>query len=397
MLVALLSALEPAGEGASCPKGFLVVGGRTVIQRQASLAMALGCERIICLSDGLPTELVEVQHMVERAGLRFHAIRDRTALHALATASDQVLVIADGVLPERTLVQGLLGHRMAVLSLPETEGLQAGFERLDRDRCWAGAARCSGAEIERLADLPRDIDPLGALMRSALQAGRPVVPLPNGALVSGHWSRVDNAHAAASVGKALLRQGFTAARWVAPGNALADRLVLGNADELMRRPGWRAAILAATVAGFGAATLAVQFGHLVPALLLLAAGCMALRAFATLRQLAGERVETAPDRLWRWPIMVTDLVLLALFVQADRMFLAEGAAYPLIVLLLGLHLWRLMPNPDIRMAGEERPALLILLALAAATGNPAPAIATLSLVALVAIFVTLRKDRLTGA
>lgn len=397
MLVALLSVLEPAGEGASCPKGFLVVGGRTVIERQAGLAMAMGCERIVCLAEGLPPELVAVQHMVERAGLKFHAIRDRTALHALATASDQVLVIAAGVLPDRTLMQELVGDRMAVLSLPETEGLQAGYERLDRDRCWAGVARCSGAEIERLAELPRDIDPLAALMRSALQTGRPVVALPDGALMSGQWQRVDTAQRAAIVGKALLRQGFTTARWVAPGNALADRIVLGNADDFMRRPGQRAAILGTAVVGFGGATLAVQFGHLALALVVLAAGSIGLRAFATLRHLAGEPGERSPDRLWHWPTMVTDLLLLALFVQADRMFLAEGSPYPLAVLLLGLHLWRLVPNADVLAAGEERPALLILLALAVATGNPAPAIAVLSIIVLAVIFVTLRKDRLTGA
>lgn len=397
MLVALLSVLEPAGEGASCPKGFLVVGGRTVIARQASLAMAMGCERIICLSEGLPPELVEVQHMVERAGLRFHAIRDRTALHALATASDQVLVIADGVLPDRALLQSLVGNRMAVLSLPDAEGLQAGYERLDRDRCWAGVARCSGAEIERLAELPRDIDPLGALMRSALQTGRPVVPLPEDALTSGQWRRVDNAPMAASVGKAVLLQGFTAARWPAPGNALVDRLVLRHADELMRRPGRRAGILGAVVAGFAAATLAVHLGHLVPALLVLAIGSGALRAYATLRQLGSDRAERAPVRIWDWPLMVTDVLLLGLFALAGRMFLAEGSLYPLIVMLLGLHLCRLTSNPDVRIAGEERPVLLILLALAAASGNPAPVIALLSLAVLGLVFATLGRDRLTGA
>lgn len=397
MLVALLSVLEPAGEGASCPKGFLVVGGRTVIERQASLAMAMGCERIVCLSEGLPPELVEVQHMVERAGLRFHAIRDRTALHALATASDQVLVIADGVLPDRTLLQGLVGNRMAVLSLPDTEGLQAGYERLDRDRCWAGVARCSGAEIERLAELPRDIDPLAALMRSALQTGRPVVPLPEDALTSGQWRRVDSAPMAASVGKALLLQGFAAARWPAPGNALADRLVLRHADDLMRRPGRRAGILGGAVAGFAAATLAVHLGHLALALLVLALGSGALRAYTTLRQLSSERAERAPVRIWDWPLLVTDALLLGLFALADRMFLAEGSLYPLIIVLLGLHLCRMTPHPDVRMAGEERTVLLIALALAAASGNPAPAIALLSLAVLGVVFATLGKDRLTGA
>lgn len=393
MLVALLSTLEQAGDGASCPRGFLHVGGRTVIERQAALALGLGCERIICVAEGLPPELIALQHQVEHAGARFHAVSGREALHVLVSATDEVLVIADGMLPEKSALQTLIGNRKGVLAIPAAEGLPAGYERIDRDWCWAGVARCAGADVERIADLPRDIDPLGALMRSALQAGRPVIPVPDGVLTNGQWWLVANASSASAAGRSILSQGFRPARWSAPGNALIDRIVLRHADDLLRKVAHRAGLWATAGLGLAGAIAAAYLGTLPWSLFAVLIATIALRALAVLQQVGSDTV--APSA--RLKQIIPDLALLAVFLIFGPMLPGDGPIYPLLVLLGGMHLCERMVWQDVRDFGTERPALLMLLLLTSSIGETSFALQLLSLAVLAVIFVVLSRDRITPA
>ena len=393
MLVALLSTLELAGDGASCPRGFLHVGGRTVIERQASFALALGCERIVCIAEGLPPEVIQLQHQVERSGARFHAVRGREALHSLVSASDEVLIIADGILPDMAPLQALVGNRKGVLAIPESEGLAAGYERIDRDWCWAGVARCSGAEVERLSDLPRDVDPLAALMRCALQAGRPIIPLPDGVLVNGLWWLVGNANTALAAGRSILSRGFRPSRWSAPGNALIDRIVLRHADDLLRRAGHRIALWATAIAGLIGAVSTAYVGYPTWALFSLVLSALALRALVVAQQVDSEAITPAV----RLEQAIPDLALLTVFLILGPMLRSESTIYPLLVLLGGLHICERLTPEEVRDFGVERPALLVLLMLASSIGETGFALQLLSLAILGVVFVVLGKDRITGA
>lgn len=393
MLVALLSTLELAGDGASCARGFLHVGGRTVIERQAALALALGCERVICIAEGLPPELVSLQHQVEHAGARFHAVRGREALHALVSASDEVLVMADGTLPENGALQSLIGNRKGVLAIPAAEGLPAGYERIDRDWCWAGVARCAGADVERLAELPRDVDPLAALMRSALQAGRPIIPVPDGALVNGQWWLVGNANTALAAGRSILSQGFRPAQWSAPGNALIDRIVLRHADDLLRKAAHRVGLWATAATGLVGAIAAAYLGTLPWALFAVLIAAVAARALTVIEQIGSDTV-TPGIRLIQ---AIPDLALLAVMLIFGPLVPGDGAIYPLLVLLGGLHICARLAPLKVRDFGAERPAMLVLLVLASIIGETGFALQVMSLAVLAAVFVVLGKERITGA
>ena len=65
MRVALLSTLEPSADDATTPRGLLRLGGRSIVHHQLATALALGCERVICLADGLPGEVIAIQHAAE--------------------------------------------------------------------------------------------------------------------------------------------------------------------------------------------------------------------------------------------------------------------------------------------------------------------------------------------
>lgn len=174
--------LEPAAAGGAEPRAFLRVGGLSVAHQQLGLALALNCQRVVCIARGLAPELVEMQHAAERAGTQFHAIPGPRPLVGLVTAADDVVVLGDGLFASVEEAAALLEKGPGVLVQPIDQGLIAGFERIDLNSASAAAMRLPGRLIERLAELPVDCDAVSALQRIALQAGVPQrqIAVPDG-------------------------------------------------------------------------------------------------------------------------------------------------------------------------------------------------------------------------
>ena len=175
--VALLSLLEPSAEG-QVPRAFLRVGGLTVARQQLGIALALECERIVCLAPSLTPDIVQLQHLAEAQGAQFHIIPGPRSLLGLITASDELIVLADGLFSSTAEAVDLLSAGQAVLVQPIEQGLAAGFERIDLNHAAAGAIRIPGRLVEQIATLPADCDPVSALQRIALQAGVRQRPIP---------------------------------------------------------------------------------------------------------------------------------------------------------------------------------------------------------------------------
>ncbi len=171
MRIALLSMLEPAGFGNEPLRAFLNVGGSSIARHQLALVMALGCQKIICLARNLTPELVNLQHEIERAGARFHCVNSSVALGGLITATDEVVVVTDGLVLPLHLIDTVAPGTSFVLVQPVEVGIAAGFERIDSSYATAGLMRIPGRLVERLSELPSDCDVVSALTRIALQAG----------------------------------------------------------------------------------------------------------------------------------------------------------------------------------------------------------------------------------
>lgn len=393
MLVALLSSLEPAGEGATCPRAFLKIAGRSVIERQVDLALALRCERVICVAAGITPEILAAQRVAEREGRQFHAVRSIEALRVQVSAADELLVIADGVLPDADLLGAAFAQRRGVAAFPADMALAHGFERIDAGQAWAGALRCSGGDLERLADLPADIDPLSALMRATLQTGRAIVPIPAEALAEGRWPLIDTAQKARSAGRRTVERRFVPAPWSAPLNAAADRITGMQADRLLRGGGSGVWLLGggALLALGGLVTTGA--GYLTAGLGLLGLAAALIRGW---RGLAIMR-EAPPGWTTAAPMLVWDAALLA------AVFAYVGTAgwndvlFPLLVLLGLLHGAATMAAGGLRAAMEDRMALALLLAVAASQMVLSGMVQALCL-ALVAVCILIaRQVQLTRA
>ena len=397
MRVALLSTMESLDAEGGDPRGFLFVAGRSVVQHQLECALALGCEKIACQAFGLPKELLALQHLAELAGAQFQVISGPRTLSGMVKAGDELMVFADGMLPEPALAETLLAHRPTVLVLPADEGMATGFERVDRDYAWAGLFTVRGQAIERLGDLPPDADPIAGLLRIALQAGARITPMPPGILASREWGLVRSEADAAEFETAWLNRHVQAASFAAPSLAMADRAATHIVQQGHARSVSGEAILAV------AAGLAVIAG-LTGWLWLPAAG-MALLALAyfiawtggTLLAIEGVGSSLRKSSRWIAPWLGAGFDALLVFLAAlansgsNRNFVIFGVT----ALLIALRLGSALPLGKWKILLADRTLLAIALSLAAYFSELIVVTQALTIIFLAAILIDTSRSKIT--
>jgi len=252
--IALLSALgDPVASVGERP-AFRRFAGKSVLAHQIDCAAHLECVRVVCLAPQHGPDLASARTYAERAGLRFEAVDSLLRLAAQVTADDEVVLFADGLLPDPGEVVNVLAHRPAILAFPDQPAVERGFERIDATRAWSGVLRARGACVAQLADVPPDCELGSTLLRTALQGGTPIAELAPEMLDDGAWQRrVDRQVAAASEWRWITRQARPAP-FTAPGLALAERMGLRWARDFgggrwARLPHWLAAIACMGAAG----------------------------------------------------------------------------------------------------------------------------------------------------
>ena len=270
MRIGLIAAHRRSDDGPL--RAALPLAGRSVMGWQAALLQSLGVERVLCLVDAPDAGVLALQHGLEGEGVQFHALRGFGALPALVRDEDDLIVIADGLVPAADVVDAVFGRQgvlaRGVASLPADHPLVAAhpddFERIDAGRRWAGLLVMRGAPVQQLADLPEDSDAIALLLRLALQAGTPLRDLGAPGLSAEQWLLATNAGAAARHGTTLIARAAPAADPRAPGRALAAAMVrslmpcgLGRGAQVSGGLALLALLagLAASAAGFAAAGL----------------------------------------------------------------------------------------------------------------------------------------------
>lgn len=211
----------------------LMLGGRSVLAWQINLARDLGCERIICHCDA-PGELVlALQQQVEETGGEFHAIRSNLQLASIMRADDELVMLLDGLLADREVAMAFTGPnaslRKGIATIPANHTLAADqsedFERIDRDRRWAGFAVMHAGQVQKLADLPPDSDAMSLLLRLGLQARVECRDLSDEALEGDRWMLAVAADNLAGREHALITLSAATPAWTGPGSAIGAAFV----------------------------------------------------------------------------------------------------------------------------------------------------------------------------
>jgi hypothetical protein len=389
MRTALIAALKRTDSGAL--RAGLPLAGRSVLARQVDLLRALSCDKILCLCENADGEVLRAQQAVEAAGGTFQALRGFLHLPALVRAEDELVILADGLLPDPALTQRMFADTPAssprfVAGLPSDSPLVArypdDFERIDAARHWAGLLVMRGAPVQHLAEFPPDADAISLLLRLALQAGTPCRELPGGNPAPEAWLLANDETALAAQEQALIIRAAGQADWRRPTAALAGLAARALAPAGLAN-GPLLAMLASALTGLGGLA-AAAWGWTVPGLALAAVGALAAALAGALAALKRELLGEGPP-----PARIARLGLAVDASAAATALLAlspAGPVAPLAVLgpvLIGLARLTAQTMPLVPQAVlTDRGVLLALLALAAAFGLLPHAAALFSLVLL---------------
>lgn len=359
------------------------VGGATALERQIDVALALGCRRIWLYAQEQDGLAVRAQAMAEAGGAQFRLIHRGRQLLGSLRRQDNLLVLAEGLLPADRESMNLLDKGPVILTLPAESGTEAGFERLDRDNCWAGAMVLPGRAIEQLEALGEEMDPVSALVRAGRVARVAERALPENWISSGRWSfTADRVPLSAEVASGA--QFSPVARYVV--RPLAARLV--------ERPVWSNVVgivgAMATIGAAGSLYLAMP----AAALLLVAAAGVLLQTWLAVRAQRDPRVFSAPVQ-GRFAVI---LPLLAEPVGAAALIAGLHSQYALsstlYTSLLTISVWLLagLGRHGSARIFAERTGLWLAAGLGGLTGSWIAGPALTSVLALGAILLNLRNQ-----
>jgi hypothetical protein len=329
--VALLSLTDAVAGEPNGLRGYLTIGGRSLARHQLGLALALGCTRVIVVTEQLTGEVIALQHAAEAGGARFHVIAHAHALLPLVTAEDELFVLADGLLALPEIALAHLEAGPGVLALPVEEGVAAGFERIDINHAFAGMIRMPGRVVAGLGDLPSEWNAHAALLRLSVQARLPMRMLPGALLGDGRWVVVHSENEAHAVEPIWLRLHTATAHVRSPGEWIAGQLVHRVGPALLHA-GTRPWVVA--MGGVVALLLAVGsgwFGWQTAGFGLLALAWIMVRVAALMTRIERESLletgKMAPTGLWFELAIDAAFVVLAIW----RSELSKVAGVPFAI------------------------------------------------------------------
>jgi hypothetical protein len=170
-LAALISAYHEADEPGGALRATLPLAGRTVLERQARLALAAGADLIVVAVERVPAPLLEAIDRLRAHGVKVVVARTAAEAAEAVHTGDRLLVVADGLVATETHIERLLGLGAGtILTVPDMR-VDDRYERIDAHSRWAGLALYDGEMLKRTADMLGEWDLQSTLLRRAIQSG----------------------------------------------------------------------------------------------------------------------------------------------------------------------------------------------------------------------------------
>ena len=169
MKLALISFVKDDAE-TRVPIGLLPLFNGTVAQAQVQAACAAGAEKVIFLSPMMSGALLQYIDRLKQEGISAEIVRSAQDLAHYASDSDDLIYLADGILPGPDLIDDLDLERGETIFVASNADQYSHFERIDLNHRWLGIAKLKASRLSALVDLPDDWDVGSALLRTAVQA-----------------------------------------------------------------------------------------------------------------------------------------------------------------------------------------------------------------------------------
>lgn len=170
-LAALISAYHDSPDAPGQLRATLPIAGRTLVERQARLAAAAGAAPIVILVERVPPELAAAIDRLRSEGIGARIARSVEEAAAAIAPEQHLLVLADGLLADRSHVTRLFAGGGASLLTVTDAGHDDRYERIDSDSRWAGLALIDGDMLRRTVAMLQDWDLQSTLLRRAVQGG----------------------------------------------------------------------------------------------------------------------------------------------------------------------------------------------------------------------------------
>jgi hypothetical protein len=170
-LAALICAYHEADEPGGALRATLPLAGRTVLERQARLAVAAGADLVVVAVERVPARLLEAIDRLRAHGVKVVVARNAGEAAEAVHTGDRLLVVADGLVATETHIERLLALGAGtILTVPDVR-VDDRYERIDGHSRWAGLALYDGEMLKRTADMLGEWDLQSTLLRRAIQSG----------------------------------------------------------------------------------------------------------------------------------------------------------------------------------------------------------------------------------
>jgi len=189
--LALISLAKDAPDGAE-PIGFMPLFDGMIVDQQVQAVLSAGVEKIVLISPTMKSAVLQYADKLQGQGISIEIVRGGHDLIQFAAPENDILYLADGILPDSELIQRLAIHEdEAIFTAKDGEQL-ADFERIDQNDRWLGIALLQASRLSDFIDLPEDWDVGSALLRGAVQSGCSREYIEDSAVSSGSLSSLHN-------------------------------------------------------------------------------------------------------------------------------------------------------------------------------------------------------------
>lgn len=168
-LTALIAASEPARDGGGL-RATLPLAGDTLIEYQARQVAGAGASHLIILAERIPAALAGAIDRMRRFGLAVDIARTGADAADRVHPDAQVLVIADGVVADRAVIDRILAASGAAVIVVPADDDHIEFERIDGAHRWGGVMLTSGDEVAQTVAMLGDWDLVSTLLRRTVQS-----------------------------------------------------------------------------------------------------------------------------------------------------------------------------------------------------------------------------------
>lgn len=204
MKLALISLAKDDLDG-NGPIALLPLFDGTLLDLQISAAQRFGCEKFIFLCPVTHGALLQKIDAMKQQGLDAEYVRTPSELVQYASDQDQLIYIADGILPNDEIVDQLSGPSQELLfTVLHAEEYQE-FERIDLNQRWLGIVSLDAFRLSAMIDIPDDWEVGSALLRTAVQADCPRAIISDRKMGAGAIAHVQSEISAEQFTRAKLR------------------------------------------------------------------------------------------------------------------------------------------------------------------------------------------------